>query len=167
MKKRVYNFLFKMCQNKEAAEDMMQDTFLTVFHKLKDFRAEAKLSTWIFQIAANNCLMLKRKSGRELTGTLAQDEHDDEHVMKLDLPDWSQNPAELYEKQELKEILDSALAQLPEIYRAMFILKDIEGFSAQEIVHMTGLSLANVKARTLRARVMLQNILKKEQRHDR
>ncbi len=165
--KRVFNFLFKMCRNKEAAEDMLQDTFLTVFRKLKEFRAESKLSTWIFQIAANNCLMLKRKSGRELTGMLAQPEHEDEQKLTLDLPDWSKNPADMYESQELQEILDRSLAQLPEIYRAMFILKDIEGFSAQEIVQMTGLSLANVKARTLRARVMLQNILKKEQGHER
>jgi RNA polymerase sigma-70 factor (ECF subfamily) len=163
--KRVFNFLFKMCQNKEAAEDMLQDTFLTVFHKLKEFRAEAKLSTWIFQIAANNCLMLKRKSGREMTGLLAQPEHENEKKITLDLPDWSKNPADMYETQELKELLDKSLAQLPEIYRAMFILKDIEGFSAQEIIQMTGLSLANVKARTLRARVMLQSILKKEEQH--
>ncbi len=155
---KVFNFLLKMCKNKEAAEDQMQETFINVFKKIGDFRKEAKFSTWVFQIAVNNCLMLKRK---------LKDKHQDildENIAQFNSEEenWQANPEEIYQKKELKELLDRALAELPEIYRAVFLLKDVEGFRSQEIAELLKISLPNVKARILRARKMLRDILSAE-----
>lgn len=155
---RIYNFLYKMCRKPGSAEDMMQETFINAFRKINTFNGESKFSTWLFKIASNNCLMLKRKYGKQKVSSL--DEPIDDGQLFIDIADWDSNPADLYEQSELKEKLDDALAELPEIYRAVFILKDIEGFKANEIADMLGVSLPNVKARILRARSKLQQIFK-------
>ncbi len=147
---RIYNFLKKMCNQGETAEDMMQETFVSVWKNIGSYREEAKFSTWLFQIASNHCLMQKRKDSRRPQVSLDATVH----------PDFSSDPSIVYETNDLKQKLDSALAKLPEMYRIIYVLKDIEGFRSQEIADMLGLSLANVKARVLRARQKLQTILK-------
>lgn len=161
----IYNFLFKMCRSKESAEDMTQETFINVFKNLVNFRSEAKLSTWIFQIATNNCLMLKRREHPEQNISLDAEIPAEDKDVVMEIADWSQNPSEIYDKNELKTQLDAALDQLPEIYRAVWILKDLEGFTAQEISEMLKISLPNVKARILRARIKLQKLLKEKLIH--
>lgn len=158
---RIYNFLVKMCKGREIAEDLMQDTFINAFRKIESFRSEAKFSTWLFQIASNNCLMHKRKTGKRVVSSLDEPLNSDGGKdFFAEVADWKNDPADLFEKDELKAMLDDALAQIPEIYRAVFLLKDVEGFKAKEIAEMLNISLSNVKARVLRGRAMLQEILK-------
>lgn len=154
--KRIFNFLFTMCQNKEAAEDMQQEALINAFSKIKDFRGEAKFSTWVFQIATNHCRMLKRKNNRAILDSL------DEPLADGDIPEVSDNYslAEEYENKELRESIDNALSKIPEIYRAVIILKDIEGFSIAETAEMLKISVSNVKVRILRAREMLKKLIK-------
>ncbi len=146
---RIYNFLKKMCNQGETAEDMMQETFVSVWKSIGTYREEAKFSTWLFQIASNHCLMQKRKDSRRPQVSLDATIH----------PDFSADPSVVYDKNDLKQKLDAALAKMPESYRVVYVLKDIEGFRSQEIADMLGLSLPNVKARVLRARQKLQAIL--------
>lgn len=147
---RIYNFLKKMCNQGETAEDMMQETFVSVWKSIGTYREEAKFSTWLFQIASNHCLMQKRKDSRRPQVSLDVTIH----------PDFSADPSVVYDKNDLKQKLDAALARLPESYRVVYVLKDVEGFRSQEIADMLGLSLPNVKARVLRARQKLQVALK-------
>jgi RNA polymerase sigma-70 factor (ECF subfamily) len=155
---RIYNFLKKMCAQCETAEDMMQETFVSAWKNIGSYRQEAKFSTWMFQIATNHCLMQKRKDARRTSISL--DAPLGEAGTAWDVPDLSAEPSVQYDNKDLKQRLDHALSQLPEIYRAIFILKDVEGFRSNEISKMLDISLPNVKARVLRARMKLQEILK-------
>jgi len=155
----IYNFLIKMCHTPETAEDILQETLISAYQKIQGFRGESKFSSWLFRIATNYCLMHKRKNSREIN--ISSTDNDPENIA-WEIPDWSNNPAEQYSEKEFQEILDNALGQLPEIYRSMFLLKDVEGFKSEEIAKMLDISLPNVKARTLRARAMLQKILKEK-----
>lgn len=154
---KVYSFLSRMCNDPTRAEDMLQETLLNAYTKLPTFEKRSKFSTWLFQIAANNCLMLKRREKAKPTQSL---EHDEDHG--LEPSDTANDPHDLLEKTEVKEFLDEALQKIPEIYRAAVVLKDIEGFTAEEIAEMLSISLSNAKARILRGRHMLsQHFLKK------
>lgn len=155
LQKKVYSFLSRMCNDPTRAEDMLQETLLKAYDKLPTFEKRSKFSTWLFQIAANNCLMLKRKEKNKPTQSL---EPDAEHA--LDPADTANDPHDLLEKSELKNFLDEALQQIPEMYRAAVVLKDIEGFTAEEISEMLSISLSNAKARILRGRHMLSQQLK-------
>lgn len=155
IKNKVYSFLSRMCNDPIRAEDMLQETLINAYDKLPTFEKRSKFSTWLFQIAANNCLMLKRKERAQNTQSL---ELDTEH--SLDPVDTANDPHDLMEKTEIKEYLNEALQKIPEIYRAAVVLKDIEGFTAEEIAEMLSISLPNAKARILRGRQMLSKQLK-------
>lgn len=152
---KVYSFLSRMCNDPTRAEDMLQETLLKAYDKLPTFEKRAKFSTWLFQIAANNCLMLKRKEKAKPTQSL-----ENETETTLDPADTANDPHDLMEQTELKEYLNEALQGLPETYRAAVVLKDIEGFTAEEISAMLSISLPNAKARILRGRSLLSKQLK-------
>jgi RNA polymerase sigma-70 factor (ECF subfamily) len=138
---RLYNFLAKMCNNHEAAQDMVQETFLNVFKKIKSYRAEAKFSTWLFQIATNNCLMLKRKSAN--LNHYSLDENPEHPFEIIDL---QKTPEEKYTQEELQNIVEEALQKLEPSYRSVFILSEVDGFSGPEIASILKITLPNVKA---------------------
>lgn len=157
---RIYNFFVKMCNDAAIAQDMMQETFINVFMHLSEFKGKSAFSTWLFQIAVNHCLMHKRKNKADLN-QLDDDDQLQNSLSNIEtVQAWEFDPALIYEKKELKQILDQTLQELPEIYRAVFILKDIEGFKAQEISDILSISVTNAKTRILRARLMLKNLLK-------
>lgn len=149
-----------MCHNREDAEDILQETFLSAFKNLSRFREKSKFSTWLFRIATNFCLMLRRKVKKE---TVPFDDSLDPHKAGLigELYPWSSDPRRNLSDKELKRILDKVIRQLPEKYRIVFLLKDVEGFSNKEIAKILGLSLAAAKARLLRSRLFLREKLSK------
>lgn len=151
---RLYNFLAKMCNNHETAQDMVQETFLNVFKNIKNYRAEAKFSTWLFQIATNNCLMLKRKNEHKVTHSL--DEHPEHPFEIIDL---QKTPEEKYTQEELQAIVEEALQKLEPLYRSVFILSEVDGFSGPEIANILKITLPNVKARIRRAKEKLKKLL--------
>lgn len=152
---KVYSFLSRMCNDPTRAEDMLQETLLKAYDKLPSFEKRSKFSTWLFQIAANNCLMLKRQEKNKPLLSL-----ENEDAPATDPADTANDPHDLMEKTEIKEYLNEALQHLPEIYRAALVLKDIEGFTAEEVAEMLAISLPNAKARILRGRQMLSKQLK-------
>jgi RNA polymerase sigma-70 factor, ECF subfamily len=156
---RIYNFLSKMCNDRDIAEDLMQETFINAFNNIQQFQSKAKFSTWLFKIAVNHCLMHKRNS-KSAPQILEYEFDDDSFNIVNNISDSEFDPALLYAKKEIKEYLGSALNKLPKIYKSVFILKDIEGFKAKEIADMINLPLSTVKARILRARLKLNSILK-------
>ena len=152
----VYNFAFKICRNKERAEHTMQETFLSMVKSLKQFSGNSKLSTWLYTIVSNHCLMLARSNKKYDYASLENDEGliDDKNVK-----DWKFTPEKLAENNELKVLLDDAIQKLPHDYRIVFLLRDVEGLSTQETSEIVELSVPAVKSRLHRARAFLRNEL--------
>jgi len=154
----IYRFSYKVCRNKEKAAETLQDTFINVYKNLSSFRGGSKFSTWLYSIVTNNCLMKHRK--RKL----------DDLWVSLDEPPviggngpkittWDATPAELLEDKELREKMDTAILMLPTDYRVVFVLRDIEGRSSEEVAKILKLSVPAVKSRLRRARVFLRDQL--------
>ena len=155
--KTVYNFAFKICRDPERAENTMQETFLSMVKSLHQFDGKSKLSTWLYRIVANHCLMEVRKRKHEFVSI------DDENGLydNSDPAGWDTIPANVLENKELKTILDEAIQKLSPDYRVVFLLRDVEGFSTEETGEMTELSVPAVKSRLHRARAFLRNEINK------
>ena len=154
----VYNFAFKICRNKERAEHAMQETFLSMVKSLKQFSGKSKLSTWLYTIVSNHCLMLARTKKKYDYDAL---ENDDGLIDDKNVVDWKFSPNKLTENSELKSILDDAIQKLPHEYRIVFLLRDVEGLSTKETGKIVNLSIPAVKSRLHRARAFLRNELNK------
>jgi RNA polymerase sigma-70 factor (ECF subfamily) len=152
----VYNFSFKICRHKDRAEHTMQETFLSMVRNLKQFGGQSKLSTWLYRVVSNHCLMLARSEGK-YSYTSFEDEEAD--IDEKNISDWKISPDQVTENNELKEYLDKAIEKLPAEYRIVFMLRDVEGFSTEETAKMVELSAAAVKSRLHRARSFLRNEL--------
>jgi RNA polymerase sigma-70 factor (ECF subfamily) len=157
----IYGFSFKVCRNKEKAEETLQDTFINVYRKLDQFNGESKFSTWLYSIVTNNCLMKrrKRKIDEEMVYLDEPPIRGDEDHDRLTIPSWNETPAEVLMRGELRSRLDEAIQKLPIDYRIVFILRDIENRGAEETAKILKLSVPAVKSRLRRARVFLREQL--------
>jgi RNA polymerase sigma-70 factor (ECF subfamily) len=155
---RIYNLALRMLRNKEDAEDILQETFLTVLQKLDTFDGRSVFFTWIYRIATNASLMKLRK--KKLVYTEFPDNPDFENSIKnTAFVDWSQDPLLNVQNKEVKKVLDDAINKLSEIYRMVFILRDIEHLSIKETSKILEISEENVKIRLRRARLFLREKL--------
>jgi RNA polymerase sigma-70 factor, ECF subfamily len=157
----VYGFSFKVCRNKEKAEETLQDTFINVYRKLNQFNNQSKFSTWLYSIVTNNCLMKhrKRKMDEEMVYLDEPPRENDESHDRLTIPSWDATPAEELMKSELRSRLDEAIQKLPLDYRIVFALRDMENKTAEETAKILKLSVPAVKSRLRRARVFLREQL--------
>lgn len=161
---RLYNLALRITGSREDAEDVLQDTLLNALEYLNEFRGEAAFGTWLYRIAMHNAFrVLKKRRGGEVVSleelTAERTEEDDEPLPHPEfIAEW-RDPAEIAEQNELRRILDEAIQQLPENYRAVFLLRDVEGLSTKEVAEILGISEGNVKTRLLRARLRLREIL--------
>ena len=150
----IYNFAFKICRDKNYAEQIMQETFFSMIKSLHQFDFNSKLSTWLYRIVANHCLMMARKSKSRPFVSLDDDE---ENLFEEKYAaDWSTIPYKDTENEELKMILDSSIQKLSPDYRLVFLLRDVEGLSTEETAQVTQLSIPAVKSRLHRARAFLR-----------
>ncbi|MEJ2196868.1 MAG: RNA polymerase sigma factor [Ignavibacteriaceae bacterium] len=152
----IYNFAFKICRDKEKAENIMQESFYSMVKSIKQFDGNSKLSTWLYRIVTNHCLMLARKIKSRQFVSL---ENDDELYGDKHIADWSFIPEKVVENEELRAMLDSAIQKLSPEYRMIFLLRDVEGFSTEETAETAELSVPAVKSRLHRARAFLRNEL--------
>ena len=152
----IYNFAFKICRDKNRAEHIMQETFFSMVKSLHQFDGKSKLSTWLYRIVSNHCLMQARKVKNRSFVSLDDEENLYEEKYAAD---WSFLPYKSAENAELKAILDSAIDKLSPEYRMIFLLRDVEGLSTEETAQATDLSIAAVKSRLHRARAFLRNEL--------
>jgi RNA polymerase sigma-70 factor, ECF subfamily len=161
----VYSFAFKVCRNKEKASETLHDTFINVYRKLDQFDHRSKFSTWLYSIVTNNCLMKHRKT--KLTdATIALEELDlssltggEHRTTATALPKWEETPIDQVMNDELKNHLDQAIQQLPMESRLVFILRDVEGRSAEETAKILKITVPAVKSRLHRARIFLREHL--------
>ncbi len=154
--KTIYNFAFKVCRDPDRAENSMQETFLSMVKSLNQFDGKSKLSTWLYRIVTNHCLMQLRKKKHP---SISID--DDEVFEDLYLSDTNTLPNLSIENEELKKILDESIKKLSPEYRIVFLLRDVEGLSTEETGKITELSVPAVKSRLHRARAFLRNEISK------
>jgi RNA polymerase sigma-70 factor (ECF subfamily) len=152
----VYNFSFKICRDRHKAEHIMQETFFSMIKSLHQFDGNSKLSTWLYRIVSNHCLMLARKD--KAKSFVSIDNEDDLYEDKY-TADWTSIPNQNIENDELKRILDESINKLSPEYRIVFLLRDVEGLSTEETAEMTELSVPAVKSRLHRARAFLRKEL--------
>lgn len=154
----VYNFAFKVCRNKDKAEHAMQETFMSMVKSISQFSGKSKLSTWLYTIVSNHCLMQARSDKSKFHDSLDDEET---YVDEGSIVEWKVTPEKVAENNELKAILDEAIQKLPQDYKIVFLLRDIEGLSTDETAKIVKLSIPAVKSRLHRARAFLRNELDK------
>jgi len=155
---KVYNLAYRLTNNRTVARDILQETFIKVYHSLKNFKKESKFSTWLYRIAMNFSLMHRRK--KQYTVSLDNPiQTDDEEELKHELPDWSDNPEATIENKELRKKIYNTLELLPEKYRSVLILRDMEGLSNKEVSKILNISVPAVKARIHRSRMFVRDKL--------
>ena len=146
--------------NDADAEDAAQEAFLKAYRNLDRFRQESKFSTWLIQIAINNARMKWRKDRRHLYASIdAGQETTEGDYIPTDFADWREIPSEALELSELREALNRALNSLPEKYRIVLILRDVQQMSIAETAKALGISEENVKTRSSRARLQMRDRL--------
>ena len=159
---KLYNFSLRMCRDAADAEDAVQETFLNVFRYLKNFRHETKFKNWLYRVAASTCIKKRRKSKFAPERELSLDEFfpQDEAEVPDQVPKWALMPLDKLLNDELLDKINAAIFALPEKYRLVIVLRDIEGFGTAETAQILNLSDANVKVRLHRARLFLRDKLK-------
>jgi RNA polymerase sigma-70 factor (ECF subfamily) len=157
--RRVYAAAFAILRNEADAEDAAQEAVLKAFRNIKQFRSEAKFSTWLIQIAINEARMRRRKNHPELIEPIADRQDESGDYVPRDFADWREIPSETLGRKEVRERLAEALASLGQIYRDVFILRDMQHLSIEETASTLKISTASVKTRLLRARLMLRDLL--------
>lgn len=157
--RRIYAAAFGIVHNPADAEDVAQEAVLKAFKNLRQFRAEARFSTWLLQITANEARMRRRKQQASRIEPMDVQETEEGNYTPRDFADWREIPSETLERKEVREALTQALSSLNEIYRDVFVLRDVEHLSIEETAKILGISIANVKTRLLRARLMLRDLL--------
>jgi RNA polymerase sigma-70 factor (ECF subfamily) len=158
--KSVYFATFSILQNEQDAEDAAQETVLKALKNLRNFRAEAKFSTWLISIAVNDA-RARLRHARVLKFESVDETPPDEDggFTPSVISDWREVPLPALERKELRELLQKAIACLPEIYREVLLLRDVEEFSIAEAATALDVSEGVVKTRLLRARLMMQKLL--------
>jgi RNA polymerase sigma-70 factor (ECF subfamily) len=157
--RQVFRIAQHITQNREDAEDAMQDAFLKAYEKLDQFQGHSKFYTWLVRIAVNESLMRLRKRRTGKMVSIDEDIVTDEGSVPRDLADWAPDPEQNYSRTELGEILRKTIQGLPQGFRIVFVLRDVEGLSTEETAETLNLSIPAVKSRLLRARLQLRERL--------
>ena len=156
----VYRVALNITGNREDAEDAMQEAFYKAFSHLAQFQGNSLFYTWLVRITVNEALMKlrSRSAQKELSLDEPVDLGDDASIVR-EIEDWDDNPEQRYAKTELENLVAEAVRKLPQAYRAVYVLRDMEGLSSEEAAELMGLSVAAVKSRIRRARLMMREEL--------
>ena len=157
---RLLNFIYRTIGDREKAEDLVQEVFIRVYRHLHRFDRSKKFSTWIYTIASNlakNELRNRSRNPLVLFQTIRKNWQDDDRPLQFE--DSSTRPDDLYRKRHLRELVESSVAQLPEHHREVFVLRELEGKSYEEIAEITSTNLGTVKSRLNRARTSFADII--------
>lgn len=157
--RRVYAAAMAILRNETDAEDVSQEAMLKAFANIRQFRAEARFSTWLIQIAVNEALMRRRRERAAIMEGMEDRGDDGGEYTPRDFADWREIPSEALERKEVRQKLAAALDMLDRKYREVFVLRDMEQLNIQETAEALGISVASVKTRLLRARLMLRDLL--------
>src|ERR1700678_514727 len=160
--RKIFRLAQHITQNREDAEDVLQETFLKAYEHLDQFQGNSKFYTWIVRIAVNQALMKLRRRKADRSVSLDETIDTGEDNIVREIAAWGEDPEERFSREELGEILDSAVKGLETPYRSVFVLRDIEELSTEETANALGLSIPAVKSRLLRARLQLRENLTRQ-----
>jgi RNA polymerase sigma-70 factor, ECF subfamily len=156
--RKIFRLTQNITQNREDAEDAMQEAFLKAYEHLQSFEGNSRFYTWLVRIAVNQALMKLRKR-RPNVVSLDEEVNTGEDMVPREVEDWGPSPADRYAQTELSEILTKVIGDLDPPFRIVFQLRDIEELSTEETAEALGLSVPAVKSRLLRARLKLRQTL--------
>ena len=160
---KVYRLAYRITANPDDAEEVLQEVFIILVEKLNTFRQESKFSTWLYRVAANASYMFLRGGKKNKENQVSFDDYkpyNDHGVLEgVQDKDWSDIPDYKLLSLEGTQLIEKAISELPEEYKIVFHMKDIEGMTSKEIAKILNLSLPAVKSRVLRARLFLRDKL--------
>lgn len=155
----VYLMALSYMKNEADAEDVAQEAFVRAFRNLASFRAEAKFSTWLISITLNEAKSRLRRQSVIRMASLDEPPDENRTISPALLRDWREIPSEAVEREDVRKLIQQAVEELPDIYRQVFLLRDVEELNINETAKVLNLSIPIVKVRLHRARVMLQKRL--------
>jgi RNA polymerase sigma-70 factor, ECF subfamily len=155
----VYVMALSYMKNEADAEDVSQEAFIRAFRKLESFRAESKFSTWLISITINEARTRLRRQALVRMEPLDQHPDEDKGISPALLRDWREIPSEAVERAEVRNLIRLAVEQLPDIYRQVFLMRDVEELTINETAEALNIRIPSVKVRLHRARMMLQKQL--------
>ncbi len=163
-RRKLFQYSFLMCGLREDAEEVAQDTLLKVFSSLEQLREPQNLKAWVFRIARNECLMKRRKSVFAPEHELSLDElrpqaTGEGDARAIEIADWSGLPDDAAERSEIRRIIGQGIKELPDTYRAVILLRDVEELTTEEAASVLDVSTDVVKTRLHRARLALRQKL--------
>jgi len=157
--RNVYLMALSYMKNEADAEDVAQEAFVKAFKGLASFRAEARFSTWLISITLNEARSRLRRKSLLRMDSLDAPPDEDQNISPALLRDWREIPSEVIERGEIRLLLQEAIEQLPDIYRQVFLLRDVQEMNINETAEALNISIPSVKVRLHRARMMLQKRL--------
>lgn len=158
--KRIYALALRITRNDADAQDATQSALIAMLEKLDTFSQTSTFASWILRIATNEALVILRKKKVRQAQSLDASPDDSAPLPHPNLiAPWQQNPEELASNNEVRQLINSALDELDDKYRLVFLLRDVQGLTTEEAAEALGLSTSNVKVRLLRARLMLREKL--------
>ena len=163
---KIFQYLLLMCGQREDAEEVAQDTLFKVFENIDQLRDPERVRPWVFRIARNACYMKRRRSVFAPTQELSLDDllpHSEQEGghRKLEIADWSALPDDQVLRAELRDVIHQAIQELPEIYRAVILLRDVEELNTDEAAQVLDVTPESVKTRLHRARLAVRQKLDK------
>ncbi|MCC6590008.1 MAG: sigma-70 family RNA polymerase sigma factor [Bryobacterales bacterium] len=161
---KVFQYSFLMCGQREDAEEVAQETLLKVFEHFNQLREPEHIRAWVFRIAKNVCSMRRRKSVFAPQEEISLDElkpnwRGDGDERRLEIADWTALPEDLAAKRQMSRLLRAAIADLPEIYKSVILLRDVEELSTQEAADILEVTEDVIKTRLHRARLAVRQKL--------
>lgn len=159
--KKVFNIAFGMMHNHDDAYDISQEVFIRVFKSIRKFKGQSSFSTWLYRITTNACLdeLRKRKNNKNIISIDQEIQLEDGEVFRQ-IEDDGPTPELVAERNELREIIREAISKLSDEHKEVIVLRDIQGFSYDDIAEIIKCPQGTVKSRINRARRMLKEILK-------
>ncbi|HKE25517.1 MAG TPA: sigma-70 family RNA polymerase sigma factor [Bryobacteraceae bacterium] len=159
---KIFRLAQHITQNREDAEDVLQETFLKAYEHLDQFQGQSKFYTWVVRIAVNQALMKLRRRKTDKSVSLDETIDTGEDTIVREIAAWDEDPEQRFSREELGELLDSAIQSLEPPYRSVFVLRDMEELSTEETAEALDLSVPAVKSRLLRARLQLREKLTRQ-----
>jgi RNA polymerase sigma-70 factor (ECF subfamily) len=159
---KVFRLAYRFVRNETEAQEILQDTFLSIWRKLDTFKGDAQFSSWLYRVAANAALMRLRAQRRHpeiSTEELPVGYLDNNGQLPAVGENWARRPDDQLQSEELRDHIQRAVDALPELYRTVFLIRDVEGLSTEETAEVLGISIPTVKTRLHRARIALRDAI--------
>jgi len=159
---KIFRLAYRFVRNETEAKEVLQDTFLSIWRKLDTFKGDSQFGSWLYRVAANTALMRLRAQRRHpevSTEELPVGYLDSYGQLPMAGENWARRPDDELQSDELRRHIQTAVDGLPEIYRTVFLLRDVEGMSTEETGEILGISVPTVKTRLHRARIALRDTI--------